>query len=112
MTREDTSSREVADIHENIKLTLEKNLYQAGMERTDSAGLISSASDKSVYFTGATMTVYKDLVDAAAHSGIIDNLFSHQPCLRLQSLKSIFDIAPPEFYGYFNMVGGILSPAA
>ncbi len=112
MFREDISSKEVADIHENIKRTLENKLSQAGMTLTNSAGLLAPANDKSVYFTGATITVYKDLVEEAAHSGIVDNLFSHQPCLRLQSLKSIFDKTPPEFYGYFNMVGGILSPAA
>lgn len=112
MIRAGITSKEVADIHENIKHTLEKQLYQAGLERTDSAGLLPPASDKSVYFTGATITVYKDQVEKAAHSGEIDNIFSHQPCLRLQSLKNIFDKIPPEFYGYFNMVGGILSPAA
>lgn len=112
MIKADISSQDVANIHENIRSTLGQQLQQAGLKLTDSAGLLPPASDKSVYFTGATITVYKDQVEQSAQSGEVDNLFSYQPCLRLQSLKSIFDESAPEFYGYFNMVGGILSPAA
>jgi hypothetical protein len=110
MMTQDISSEKVSNIHSDIKNVLDKQLLRAGLERTDTAGLIPPENDKSVPFTGATITIYKEEAEKAAQGAGLVSQFMHQPCLRLQSLKSIFDKDIPEFYGYFNMVGGILSP--
>ena len=67
-------------------------------------------TDTSVYFTGASITAFKPIVEGITAGKSLENLFMVQPCLRLQSMNRLLKEPTIEFHGYFNMLGGLCRP--
>lgn len=104
MSGESDPKPEQIEKKENLGNRFKRYYEGIGYDYQEPIPLVPGDLDKSVSFTSATINGWKSIIkeDGLPETGI----FTIQPCLRNQNVKSIFNIEQkPNFCGYFNMAG-------